>query len=632
MIGFELTEEQRELKALARKFSEQEIVPRARDYDEKETFPRDICAKAFDAGLINFGVPKEFRGPGLNILETCVIQEELNYGCSGISNSFSANDLATLPLLIAGNDEQKRIYLGGLIEKLSFSAFALTEPGAGSDAAAMSTTYRRDGDSFVLNGAKHFISNGSMADWIVTFATSDKRLKHSGISCFVFPSKLPGITQNRMHGKLGQRAADTGEIVYDEVRLPLDALVGREGEGFKYAMGTFDRSRPEIGAIATGVSQRALDECLKYSKQRNAFGQPIANFQAIQFMLADSVTELAAARLLTGLGLSAMTVTATTYLSEVMPAAHRGRMQSGVMAIGLLGIPIMSFFARGVIPLGASAWRLVFVLGALGLLALPLIAGLPESPRWLHRHGRIEQAEEVVGGLERRAEVDHGALPRPAADPEAEPASPADYRALLRGRLGRRTLMLAVVWIFQTLGFYGFVSWVPTLLAAHGFDLVHSLTFSALTTLGAAPGALLAWPISDRFGRKHSLVAVAAAVAVCGLAYGLTFNAVAIVAFGFCVNALIQTFAALLYAYTPELYPVALRNSGNGLVYGLGRLSNILGPLIVASIFGSFGYQPVFGYIAACWAVVAVTVLAFGPHTARAGAVRAAADREAAPV
>jgi acyl-CoA dehydrogenase len=299
MIGFELTEEQHELKALARKFSEQEIIPRAREYDEKEIFPRDICAKAFDAGLINFGVPKEMGGPGLNILETCLIQEELNYGCSGISNSFSANDLATLPLLIAGNDEQKRTYLGGLIEKLSFSAFALTEPGAGSDVAAMSTTYRRDGDSFVLNGTKHFISNGSMADWIVTFATSDKRLKHSGICCFVFPSKLPGITQNRMHGKLGQRAADTGEIVYDEVRLPLDALVGREGEGFKYAMGTFDRSRPEIGAIATGVAQRALDECVKYSKQRRAFGQPIASFQAIQFMMADMAVCIEAMRLLT---------------------------------------------------------------------------------------------------------------------------------------------------------------------------------------------------------------------------------------------------------------------------------------------------------------------------------------------
>ncbi|MBF6568404.1 MAG: acyl-CoA dehydrogenase family protein [Candidatus Binataceae bacterium] len=298
-MGFDLTEEQSELKALARKFSEQEIIPKAREYDEKEIFPRDICAKAHAAGLINFGVPRELGGPGLNILETCLIQEELNYGCSGISNSISANDLATLPLLIAGSPAQQRTYLGALTEKLTFCAFALTEPGAGSDVAGMSTTYRRDGDSFVINGTKHFISNGSMADWIVTFATSDRRLKHKGISCFVMPSNLPGITRHRMHGKLGQRAADTGEIVYDEVRIPPEALVGIEGEGFKYAMGTFDRSRPEIGAIAIGVSQRALDECLKYSRQRSAFGQPIASFQAIQFMMADMAVNVEAMRLLT---------------------------------------------------------------------------------------------------------------------------------------------------------------------------------------------------------------------------------------------------------------------------------------------------------------------------------------------
>ena len=299
MIGFDLTDEQRELKALARKFSEQEIIPRAREYDDKEIFPRDICEKAFAAGLINFGVPKELGGLGLNILETCLIQEELNYGCSGISNSVSANDLGALPLLIAGNEAQQRTYLGALVEKLTFCAFALTEPGAGSDVASMSTAYRREGDSYVLNGTKHFISNGSMADWLVTFATSDKRLKHKGISCFVFPSNLPGITRSRMHGKLGQRAADTGEIVYDELRIPLDAMVGSEGEGFKYAMGTFDRSRPEIGAIAIGVSQRALDECLKYSRQRSAFGQPIANFQALQFMMADMAVSIEAMRLLT---------------------------------------------------------------------------------------------------------------------------------------------------------------------------------------------------------------------------------------------------------------------------------------------------------------------------------------------
>jgi acyl-CoA dehydrogenase len=299
MLGFELTDEQRELKSLAHKFAEQEIIPRAKECDEKEIFPRDVCQKAFDAGLINFGVPKELGGPGLGVLDTSLIVEELNYGCSGISNAVGANDLATLPLLVAGNDEQKRTYLGALMKKLTFCAFAITEPGAGSDVAAMSTTYRREGDQFVLNGTKHFISNGSVADWYVTFATSDKRLKHKGISCFVFPATVPGISRRPMHGKLGQRAADTGEIVYDEVRIPASALVGREGEGFKYAMATFDRSRPEIGAIAIGIAQRALDECLRYSRQRSAFGQPIASFQALQFMMADMAIEIEASRLLT---------------------------------------------------------------------------------------------------------------------------------------------------------------------------------------------------------------------------------------------------------------------------------------------------------------------------------------------
>ena len=299
MLGFDLTDEQRELKALARKFSEQEIIPRAREYDEKETFPVDVCQKAFDAGLMNFGVPKELGGPGLGVLDTSLIVEELNYGCAGISNAVGANDLATLPVLIAGSPEQKQTYLGALIKKLTFCAFAITEPGAGSDVAAMSTTYRREGDEFVLNGNKHFISNGSRADWYVTFATSDKKLKHRGISCFVFPSSVAGITRQRMHGKLGQRAADTGEIFYEDVHLPSSALVGREGEGFKYAMETFDHSRPEIGAIAIGIAQRALDECLKYSRQRSAFGQPIASFQAIQFMMADMAIEIEAMRLLT---------------------------------------------------------------------------------------------------------------------------------------------------------------------------------------------------------------------------------------------------------------------------------------------------------------------------------------------
>src|SRR5260370_2936550 len=196
MLGFELSEEQRELKDLARKFAAQEIIPRAREYDEKEIFPEDVCQKAFDAGLMNFGVTKELGGPGLGVLDASLIVEELNYGCAGISNAVGANDLATLPVLIAGSEDQKKTYLGQLVKKLTFCAFAITEPGAGSDVAAMSTTYRREGDEFIINGNKHFISNGSRADWHVTFATSDKRLKHKGISCFVFPSNVPGITRH----------------------------------------------------------------------------------------------------------------------------------------------------------------------------------------------------------------------------------------------------------------------------------------------------------------------------------------------------------------------------------------------------------------------------------------------------
>ncbi len=299
MLGFDLTDEQQQLRALARRFAEQEIIPKARHYDEEAIFPRDICEKAFAAGLINFAVPRELGGPGMGVLDVCLLTEEINYGCSGVGNVIAANDLGVLPLLIAGSEEQKRTYLGRLMERLTFCAFAITEPGAGSDVASMAAGYRREGDEFVINGVKHFISNGSVADWYTMFATSDRRLRHKGISCFVLPANLPGITKNRMHGKLGQRAADTGEIVFDNVRVPASALVGQEGQGFEYAMKTFERSRPQIGAIASGIAQRALDECIKYAKQRTAFGQPIANFQALQFMMADMAVEIEAMRLLT---------------------------------------------------------------------------------------------------------------------------------------------------------------------------------------------------------------------------------------------------------------------------------------------------------------------------------------------
>ena len=341
----------------------------------------------------------------------------------------------------------------------------------------------------------------------------------------------------------------------------------------------------------------------------NAFAWNEASFMTVRFI--------------TGVGLSAMTVAATTYVSETMPAARRGRMQSAVMAVGLLGIPIISFAARGIIPISAESWRFVFVVGALAIVAIPGLVRIPESPRWLLRHGHDQKAERAL----QRFESPVGDLP-PLAEAPVTPVGDVTsalttsrvrggYRVLFRGLAGRRTLFLSVVWIFQTLGFYGFTAFVPTLLVAHGFDLVHSIGFAAMTSLGAVPGALLAWPISDRFGRKLPLVIVCIATAVSGILYGITFNAVTIVAFGFCVNVLIQTFAALLYTYTPELFPTEVRNSGSGFTYGMGRLVNIVGPFIVAALFGSLGYQSVFIYIAACWLVVAVTIAIFGPRSGK---------------
>ncbi len=299
MFSFEMTPEQRELRELAKKFAAEEIIPIAARYDETETFPRDICRKAWELGLMNLTVPKEFGGLGLGVLDTILILEELNYGCAGIANALAANSLAAVPLLVAGNDAQKQRYLGQLTHELAFAAFCTTEPGAGYDVAGMSTMYRRVGDEYVLNGVKDFISNGTMANWYAAFATKDRSLGHQGISCFVVPGDTSGIRKKRLHDKLGQRAADTGEVVFEDVKVPRSALVGEEGHGFEIAMQSFDRTRPALGAVAIGISQRALDEATRYALERQQFGQPIANFQAIQLMLADMAIAVEAMRLLT---------------------------------------------------------------------------------------------------------------------------------------------------------------------------------------------------------------------------------------------------------------------------------------------------------------------------------------------
>ena len=325
-------------------------------------------------------------------------------------------------------------------------------------------------------------------------------------------------------------------------------------------------------------------------------------------------TGLFITRLLTGMGLSAMTVVGITYISELFPAKRRGAYQGWVMTIGLFGIPVTAHMAHFLIPLAADGWRLVFVWGSLGMLFLLVARKMEESPRWYENRGRFAEADAVLDRIEARTQAERGPLP---PVPEVVPVAPrrGNFTELFAKDIRPRTFMLILAWICQTLGFYGFMAWVPTLLVAHGFPLVKSLAWTSTMHFGAPLGAMITALISDRWERKRSITVVSLVIACCGLAYGLSFSMVPIIIFGFLVSMLIQTFAPLLYAYTPECYPTKIRNSGCGVGYGIGRLANAFGPLLVAYLFIHYGYKSVFVYIAATWTMVAVIIGVFGPRT-----------------
>jgi putative MFS transporter len=330
---------------------------------------------------------------------------------------------------------------------------------------------------------------------------------------------------------------------------------------------------------------------------------------------AFNVSALFATRLLTGVGLSAMTVVGMTYISEMFPARSRGTYQAWIMTIGLCGIPATAFVARFIIPAASWGWRAVFVWGSLGLL-FPLFAGrLEESPRWCESHGRIAQADDILDRIDRDVERETGSLPPPDRRELAAAASSATFAGLFSDGTWKRTALLVLVWICQTLGFYGFNSWVPTLLTERGFSIVHSLEQTSAMQIGAVPGAWIAAMISDRWERRSLIAIVAVAVATCGMIYGLSSTTATIVVFGFMVAMGQQVFAPLLYAYTPECFPTAVRNTGAGVSYGIGRLGNAFGPLLVAYLFNNYGYTSVFAYIAVCWSLVAILITAFGPRT-----------------
>ena len=298
-IDFSLTEEQRQLQALARRFAKEVILPVAREYDEKEEVPWPVIEKLHEVGLLNAIIPEEYGGMGLKMLDEVIVGEELAYACMGIYTIPMASDLGITPVLLAGTEEQKERFLRPLTEKPALAAFALSEPGNGSDAAALKTRAIRQGDHYVLNGTKMWISNGGEAEWVVVFATGNPELRHKGVVALVVERGTPGFKAIKIHGKMGQRASGTYELVFEDVKVPVENRLGEEGEGFKIAMQTLNKTRIPVAAGSVGVARRALDEARKYAKERQAFGQPIANFQAIQFKLADMLIGIETARMYT---------------------------------------------------------------------------------------------------------------------------------------------------------------------------------------------------------------------------------------------------------------------------------------------------------------------------------------------
>ncbi len=297
-MHFQLTDEQRMIQDLARSFADREIIPLAAQADRDEQFPLAVQAKALALGLLNLALPAEHGGAGLGALEVTLVTEQLCRGCLGIGAALSISALASEPILVAGTPAQQERYFSRLAAG-QFASFALTEPSAGSDVAALRTQARRVEGGYQLTGSKIWISNASLASFMVVFAKTDMDAGHKGISAFVVERDAPGLSVGEPLGKLGQRAAPVCEVFFDGVFVPEANRLGREGEGFSIAMRTFDRSRPMAAAFALGVMQRCLDEALAYATERRSMGKAILEHQAVGHKLADMRMKLEAARLLT---------------------------------------------------------------------------------------------------------------------------------------------------------------------------------------------------------------------------------------------------------------------------------------------------------------------------------------------
>ncbi|TRY79995.1 hypothetical protein TCAL_12103 [Tigriopus californicus] len=299
-INFNITQDQKEILDLAEKFAREEMIPVAAEYDKTGAYPWPVIKKAHELGLMNLHIPEKYGGMGLGTLDGCLVTEKISYGCTGIGTALEANGLGSMPIMLAGNEEQKKKYLTRLIEEPIMCAYCVTEPGAGSDVAGAKTKAEKKGDDWVINGQKMWITNGGVANYYFVLARTNPDPKASASKAFtgfIVDADTPGVNPGRKEINMGQRASDTRGISFEDVVVPKENVLIGEGAGFKVAMGAFDNTRPPVASGAVGLAQRALDEATKYAAERKTFGTAIMNHQAVAFMLADMAMGIESARL-----------------------------------------------------------------------------------------------------------------------------------------------------------------------------------------------------------------------------------------------------------------------------------------------------------------------------------------------
>jgi len=295
-MDYFLTEEQQMIRDLARQIAEEKVVPVRAELDEKEEFPWEIMKVLAQSDLFGLFIPEEYGGLGKASLELCIAVEEISRACLGVATTYAANALGTFPILLFGTEDQKNKYLPDIAAGKRFVAFGLTEPNAGSDAGGIQTTARLDGNEYVLNGLKQWITNGGEAEIYTVIAITDRSKGPRGASAFVVEKGTPGFTFGKKEKKLGIRCSSTSELIFDNCRIPKENILGKEGSGFLVAMKTLDSSRTGVGAQGVGVAQGAFEEAVKFARSRVQFGHPVISFQAVQHMLADMATHIEAAR------------------------------------------------------------------------------------------------------------------------------------------------------------------------------------------------------------------------------------------------------------------------------------------------------------------------------------------------